>query len=234
MSGTVTGPNWLEVSNGRVITPGRVYSFTATLTGSPITFDPRPLRYRNELTSVQGIFIDNSAGSAEFSITGSANQTINVATGAQAFAPFYLNDNDVMKLNGNGTVTFLLLNFPTPAAQFPAQSASGASFVELIPNDGQSGGRTNRGGTIAAGGTPQTLAAANAARKGLFISNPPDAITQGIGTAEALEIIVGGDTLVWLAPGQSVTAEFTTGCIDTGAFTVNAATTGHVYTAVEW
>lgn len=98
------------------------------------------------------------------------------------------------------------------------------------------GALTDRGGSIAAGGTSQTGVAANAARQYLLLQNP-------ISVTEALYVNFDGvpapltgtgsiNTAVELAPGGSL--EYTApGYIPTGSVTVNAITTAHKYIAKE-
>lgn len=98
---------------------------------------------------------------------------------------------------------------------------------------------TDRSGSITTGGTSQTLAGANLARKRIIIQNPCTTGSEGIGSTENLFInftsaatTAGGNSIelqpctIWdsgPAPAQ-VTSE---------AITVIAATTGHKYVAKE-
>lgn len=96
---------------------------------------------------------------------------------------------------------------------------------------------TDRSGNIAAGGTSQQLAAANASRKQLIVFNPADAAGQNITSVEPLYINFtsaaadSGTTSLELLPGE----EFNSGSgpVSTEAVNVVAATTGHVYIAKE-
>lgn len=99
---------------------------------------------------------------------------------------------------------------------------------------------TDRGGTVTAGGTAQTLAPANPARKAVVIQNPCTAAGQGIGAAEDLYISVAGNATVAgsgnyadLASCGSASVTVN-GEVYTGAISVNAATTGHRWMATEW
>lgn len=99
---------------------------------------------------------------------------------------------------------------------------------------------TDRGGTITAGGTAQSLAALNASRKFLFVENPCTAAGEGgIAAAEDLFISVTGNATVNgagnyadLPPCGSASVAYN-GTVFTAAVTVNAATTGHRWSATE-
>lgn len=93
---------------------------------------------------------------------------------------------------------------------------------------------TDVSGTVTAGGTSQTLNAANVARVKLIIQNPATILEQGIAVLEDLFInfTTAAGTAngsIVLTPGQIFTLS---GTLITGELiTVNAATTGHRYTA---
>ena len=95
---------------------------------------------------------------------------------------------------------------------------------------------TDRSGSITAGGTSQTLASANTARKQIVIENPSSATGQNISAAESLYINFTGaggvdnGTSIELVPGGSYVSGTP---VSTQAITVNAATTGHVFIAKE-
>jgi hypothetical protein len=99
---------------------------------------------------------------------------------------------------------------------------------------------TDRGGTMTTGGTQQTLAASNASRKSLLIQNPCTAAGEGgIGAIEDLYLSITGSATVAgagntadLPACSSVTVDWN-GHVWTGAVSVNAATTGHRWSAVE-
>lgn len=93
---------------------------------------------------------------------------------------------------------------------------------------------TDASGAVTTGGTSQTLNAANPSRTKLIIQNPLSATEQGIALAENLYInftsaadVANGSII--LIPGQMLTLS---GTLITGELiTVNAATSGHKYTA---
>jgi len=90
----------------------------------------------------------------------------------------------------------------------------------------------NRGGTVATGGTPATIAA-NIGRKGGWIMNPCDA-------TESLFVSLGGTATITsgtpnhadLPACGSINLGGAAGAYQ-GAVSINAATNGHKYEAVE-
>jgi len=95
------------------------------------------------------------------------------------------------------------------------------------PVASQAGTWTDRSGTIAAGGTAQQLAAANANRKAYFIQNlsSTDLYISLVGTA------VQTQPSVRLSPGASAFASGN--FVSTQAISIIGATTGQVFTAWE-
>lgn len=101
--------------------------------------------------------------------------------------------------------------------------------------------RTARGTTITAGGTSQTLMAANSSRKGFEIQNPCSSTTQNIPAAESLFInFTSAATVntsangVELAPCASYSEGLNGGAVSQEAITVIGATTGHIIYAKEF
>ncbi len=99
---------------------------------------------------------------------------------------------------------------------------------------------TDRGGTITLGGTAQTLAASNASRKSLVVQNPCTLTGQGsIAALEDLYVSVTGSATVAGAgnfadlPACSSVEISWNGTVITAAVSVNAATTGHRWSATE-
>lgn len=97
---------------------------------------------------------------------------------------------------------------------------------------------TSLSGSITAGGTSQTLVAANATRKKIIIQNPATLTGQNIAAAESLFIRHGASaagvnngTSFEILPGGAWESgpEF----VSTEAIQVNAATTNHRWIAVE-
>ena len=126
-----------------------------------------------------------------------------------------------------------------PAAPY-IDSNGNLNVTGTVSGAGYSGTFTDDSGTIATGGASQTLAAANANRKYLVISNPPDAASQGIATAEkicvnftsAASLTSAGSFC--LGPGVTWVMGGPGGFVSTELVTVIGATTGHIYTAKEY
>lgn len=107
-------------------------------------------------------------------------------------------------------------------------SESGAIDPGSVPITPTGGALTDRSGTITAGGTAQAAAAANTARKHLFIQNPSTA--PGSLWFSTTDTAVQASPSIELLPGASaVTGSF----VPTGAVSVIAATTGHAFTMRE-
>lgn len=95
---------------------------------------------------------------------------------------------------------------------------------------------TDRSGSITLGGTAQTLAAINTARKRILIENPCTATSQGIATAESLFI-----NFTSAAAANSTSIELTScgsydsgpGPVTTELISVIAPTTAHKWVAKE-
>ncbi len=119
------------VSNGTQPNAGKVFAFSATLVGVPVAFDLKPLVNLNRIDNVQGVFIDNSAGTSTLTCSTSIGQAIKVPAGFQACMPVYLSADKVITFNGNGTVPIVLLNFPTPAAVWDASGNGGSELVVI-------------------------------------------------------------------------------------------------------
>jgi len=91
-------------------------------------------------------------------------------------------------------------------------------------------------GALTAGGKPQQLAAANGSRKYLIVQNPSTGAGQNLKAAESLFIRFGLDagvndgTSFEILPGSCM--EFDA-VVSTEAVSVNAATAGHRWIAVE-
>lgn len=121
----------------------------------------------------------------------------------------------------------------TATNPFPTGGGTAPSPLGVTPTD--------KGGTITLGGTSQTLAVANASRKAIIIENPCTTTGQGsIAAVEDLYISVVGNATVGgagnyadLGPCGSTTITVS-GQVFTGLVRVNAATTGHRWSATEW
>lgn len=91
---------------------------------------------------------------------------------------------------------------------------------------------TDKGGTIAAGGTQQTLAALNANRKALVIQNPATATENLYVAISGSATVNGAGNYAELVPGGSCVVDIDN-MVYTGAVSVNAATTGHRFISTE-
>lgn len=96
---------------------------------------------------------------------------------------------------------------------------------------------TDRSGFVATGGTSQTLTIINASRKRIVIENPCSITTQNIAATENLFLnftsaasTTSGSSIELLPCGSYDSGP---GPVTTELITVNAATTGHQYTAKE-
>ena len=135
-------------------------------------------------------------------------------------------DNLLQSLNTNGQTT--------SAASAPVVIASDQSAisVQTPPHT-----FTDKSGTIATGGTHQTLAAINASRHRIIIQNPLTATGQGILTAESLFINftsnagINNGTSIELVPGAIYDSGV--GPPTSELISVNATTTSHAYIAKE-
>lgn len=122
----------------------------------------------------------------------------------------------------------------TATQSAPGTSASTADTIQgnasgvPVPTAPSPGTFTNRSGTITTGGTSQTLAAINTARKALLVQNPC-AATENLYINFTSAAAVG--TSFELLPCGSYTSSGN--FISTELVTVLAATTGHAFVAKE-
>lgn len=107
-----------------------------------------------------------------------------------------------------------------------ATSLAALESITAVPT---SGSLTNRSGTIATGGAAQDAAAANSSRKYLFLLNPQTETE--ILWFSTVATAVAASPSIPLYPGQSF--EMNGFVCSTGAVSVIAATTGHVFIARE-
>ena len=154
-------------------------------------------------------YVDHATGAMTVLLSGSA------ASGTPSSV-------NVAQFGGASTVT----GTGVSGSGVPRVTVSSDSTV-FIQNS--TGTYTDRSGSIATGGTSQTAMAANATRKKLLVQNPPTAtenlymnFTAAASSAASSVAMVPG--AAYEESGNSITTE---------AVTINAATTGHVYTAKE-
>jgi hypothetical protein len=71
------------------------------------------LKQNGHISSIQGLYIDNSTNTAAVSISTGQGQTITVPPGYQAYLPIVLNDNPKFTVTSTGTeCEMLALNWP--------------------------------------------------------------------------------------------------------------------------
>jgi len=126
------------VSNGKNPNNGQVFGVPLTLVGAAVTLDLKTLVNLHRVNDVQGIFMDNSSGSAALQVSTTTGQKIIIPAGYQGVMPLYLSADKTITFNGNGSVNIVMLNFPTPANVWPASANGGAEVVsgQLLVSDG--------------------------------------------------------------------------------------------------
>lgn len=132
----------VSVSNGKNPNNGQVFGVPLTLVGTAVTLDLKTLVNLHRVNDVQGIFMDNSGGSTALQVSTTTGQKIAIPSGYQGVMPLYLSADKTITFNGNGTVNLVLLNFPTPAAVWPASGGGSADVVDgqLLVSDGTAQG----------------------------------------------------------------------------------------------
>lgn len=136
MSGTNL-PTVINAKTTNMRDPGdsRTYSFALTLTPGVVQqVDLRTLQNLNLIKGVQGIWIDNSEGSASCSVSMGSNQDFIVPATYQGMSPAFVNFNTpVFSFAGNGTVQVTLTNFPVPVGVWPTTIGSGGTQIVSDP-----------------------------------------------------------------------------------------------------
>lgn len=119
------------VSNMTMPQSQNVWGNTLTLAaGIPVQYDFKSLANQNAVQNLQGIWIDNSAGTAACTVSVPASlQNFTVPIGYQGVAPLYVTPDMVLVFSGIGVVPVVFLNFPTPASVWPANTAASGSFT---------------------------------------------------------------------------------------------------------
>lgn len=109
----------------------QVYSNTLQLvTGTPVALDFKTLQNNLKLDNIQGVWIDNSQNSSPAQLTVQATlQNFTVPAGYQGVAPLYVTADLVVIVSGNGNLPMVFLNFPTPAAVWPAAGGGTQTFT---------------------------------------------------------------------------------------------------------
>lgn len=210
--------------------------------GTTFSLDLSQVQSAGQFDCVQTLFVDLSAATAG-TLTiqlGQTNQKIVLPWGAQAYIPVLQGSVLQMRFTistGTPIVPIQLMNFFVPPAVWypPGFPVTDLTLAAVISNGGVNvnatpvtvSNPTVHSGTITTGGTPQTLMVANAARKRFVISNPSTA-------TEVLQFAFGAaaNGYINLTPGTTWNdADFS---VSGDLIVVNAATTGHAFTAYEW
>lgn len=118
------------------------------------------------------------------------------------------------------TKTFTNIDKPVQLVSFVSDNGDGTSN-----NGGALSSGTDRSGSITAGGTAQTLAAANTSRRSLQ--------GQNISTADLWINEIGGTAAVDTAGSYKIIANATFAISTTRAISIIGATTGQKWTATE-
>lgn len=229
----------------------RGYRFIFDLTGQTSTKATLQLTDVG-LDMVNGVFIDNSANNAAFTlfniVTG---QLIYVPANSQAMMSLLTpQSTDNIEFTGSSTggvqVPVIFRNTEPLSdiiyAVTPAGVITGAVTVQgsLTQYQYNSVGVPAAAQTITTGGTPQSLFASNVNRKGILIANPASGPSQGLGAVapESLfinfggsPVMTGGGGTIEIVPGGYFSPS---GAIDSRAIQIIAATTSHAFTATQF
>lgn len=181
---------------------------------------------RGDFGIPQGVYVDNADNANAVVITvAGTNQRLTIPAGASGTWPFLCTMQPAFTIastpSAGLSVSVILLNVPVPLVSWGPFTVN-ASISAIAQ-----GTLTDQSGTIALGGTSQTLAAANANRLYLYVQNPPDQV-------EPLYVnftdAAGADVSIELLPGAYWDSK---NFVSTEAVTVVAATTGHPFIAKE-
>jgi hypothetical protein len=197
------------------------------------------------ISFIQTLFIDNSNSSTSTTITfvGTTQKVVCPAY-SQGFFPILLNGPQLsatISCSGSVVVPIQFINQYIEmylwSVQTPGSIPGTVTISGTVTTNPLAVTMTSKAGNIAAGGSSQTLMAANGLRRGLFIQNPTDETGQGIANREPLYINytsaagVNDGVSIELQPGAALT--FNGNTCPTSLVTVNAATTSHKYIAFE-
>lgn len=197
----------------------------------------RTIRNVLGIADVQTLKIDNTNNAQTLSLTFDSGDNLTIPPYTQGLWPI-LFGGDVLKLDAISTggvpVTITFMNTRENAQSWSTKVpiagiinvSNSTVFIQPAPS-----GFTNNSTAIVAGGTSQTLLAANGNRKLLQIRNPATNPSQGGLGPEPIYLNFGPAAAVingqcWeLLPGESLPQFLMT---STDAVQVNAATTGHI------
>jgi hypothetical protein len=225
-----------QVSNGAEPRARQVFSFPLILVGAAVLIDLKSAANLHNVSNVQGIFIDNSNGTASLGVTTVAGMNLSIPAGWQCLMPLFLSADNTLTFTGNGTVNLTLLNFRTPAMVWPGTASATASVVTIsgtptvVVASPPLTASAPANFSIVTGGTALNVFNANTIVHGAVIKNPGSAVESlyvdlvnpaqladpgTLGTCMGIGL---GET--YIVPGNM-----------TGAVSVNAATTGHTFSA---
>jgi hypothetical protein len=152
-----------QTDNGNIPQISRSYTFSIVLaSGIAQTIDLRSLQNSSQFRTAQGMFVDNSANGVPCVVTLPSGQAIQVPAYNQGTFPIYLPmATPVLTFSGNGSVGFVLINFPTPAC-FWSLASSTFSFNgnNLQVYDSQVAGLISSAEGSLSGGTTATVSLA--------------------------------------------------------------------------
>lgn len=234
------------IQNGAVPCEGtKAFPFNLDFTGGKNAYaiDLTAQYQQKQFTTLQTVWIDNSANASPLEIiANTTNQVIVAPPMSQGFYAILQPTPPKFQVQTNGGIVLqiILLNFYIPPFmwQIPTFSAGGLPEVDVpaldavivggrvqvqgVPSTIQ--GLTDVSGVIAAGGTTQALIPASATRERWIISNPDTA-------TETLYFRIGGPATgeIPLLPGA--TWDESGSSIVGDAVEIVAATTGHAFTA---
>lgn len=97
------------------------------LLNTPLSWDLKTLANIHRIQFVQGIWIDNSLGTAPLSVfVPGTFQNFSVPAGYQGVAPLFLDANQVLTFTGvNANANVILCNFPVPVGVWQASTGTG-------------------------------------------------------------------------------------------------------------
>ena len=200
------GPKSVLISLDFTVTSSYLIDFTQAYMSTSISL-------------VQSVYVDNSQNPDPLSITvAGTQQQITAAPGSQGTYPVIaaIRPKITCQSSGGVLVNLIFLNVPLPAATWQPHPISGPTAAATF--------------TVAAGGTPVVVFPARSIINGAVITNPYSASeslfvdpvnlagTTAPGTAGTTTELKAGDSFG--VPGGSASD-----------VSVNAATTGHVFTA---
>ena len=207
--------------------------------GLEVDIDFSTFYNQGTIKSLQSLYVNNKGNTAEVVIVmNGTTQSITVPPNAQAYLPILNANPPTLKItctNAAGICFIHALNFFVPPYMWNQTFTVDIPAIDAIIINGRLNVRTepaglvtdtDRSGTITAGGTGQSLMAANTSRVQWNLQNP-------VSATEKLQFSKVGATGPWydLNPGSFAGDDGST-CYQ-GQLWVIAATTGHAFTADE-